>query len=366
MIMSNHHWKSALTGCALLFSSHVNADTVIYNAIEDFPVLDAGEVPYYVDQVRGALAVDASVVAYRDRFAKAEVVFDGQPGIYQIVLIGLAENDGEAEYRLSVNGNIVAEATNPEVVEPFSVARHEFADIDLPAGAVIGVESLANSNEKIPENGEFAFARGRWTTLELTASDVIVPSSSPDLRIAATFADDDLQVGDDAQIAVTVNNADTVGVATGVVVNLSFPSEIFTLIDESLCDMTPTGAQCQLQELAASESVQIFITLLATAASYDRPIVLRVESDQSDLNETDNAIELPLSIEGVSTVDNGGPLDTGDNIDTGANVDIDSDLNANQSGSEAVASTSSGGALSFLIIFGIAVSVFSRLNWKVV
>ena len=189
---------------------------------------------------------------------------------------------------------------------------------------------------------------------------MIVPSSSPDLKIAATFADDDLQVGDDAQIAVMVNNADTVGVATGVVVNLSFPSEIFTLIDESLCDMTPTGAQCQLQELAASESVQIFITLLATAASYDRPIVLRVESDQSDLNETDNAIELPLSIEGVSTVDTGG------RVDTGANVDIDSDLNANQSGSEAVASTSSGGALSFLFIFGIAVSVFGRLNWKVV
>jgi len=92
-LIKNFAGVLGLTLGAVLFSTSVYANPIVYNAITDFPVTDAGEVPYYVDTGRQALAINAAQVSFRDRFARAEVVYDGQPGVFQFTLVALAERD---------------------------------------------------------------------------------------------------------------------------------------------------------------------------------------------------------------------------------------------------------------------------------
>ncbi|MFK7859410.1 MAG: hypothetical protein AB8B64_11325 [Granulosicoccus sp.] len=373
MVLSKHRFKQVLVGWSLFFSVAANADTTTYLAISDFPVIDAGEVPFYRDQARQALAVNAAVVDYRDRFAKAEVVFDGQPGIYQFTLVAIAENDGEADYRLSVNGEVVAEASNPEVDEDFLVVRHSFGELSLSAGAIIGVESLANSNEKIPENGEFAFARGRWTAVELSTSDVI-ESANPDLSITGGFSAQDLRAGDTVDVSVSVSNAANSEVATGVVLTMSLPGESLQLVDQSVCSSTQAGVQCLLAEVPAGESVDLSVSFRTIAALSESPVVLRVAADQNDMNESDNSVELLLSVSenpGVESTENLPPETVVDENITESESDesggdlTDKDTNLTNPLPETTAvSTSSdsrgGGALSLFSLSGFAVCLIFR------
>lgn len=52
-------------------------ETIIYDATEDFPLLNGGNVPFYKDIGNGALAIDARHHEYRNLFPKAELTFSG-------------------------------------------------------------------------------------------------------------------------------------------------------------------------------------------------------------------------------------------------------------------------------------------------
>lgn len=365
-------WKKYLLNLAfvcwgLFFAVHVNADVVTYQATTDFPVIDAGEVPYYVDEGRQALAINAANVEFRDRFAKAEVVFDGQPGIYQIALVALAENDGEADFRLSINGEIVGLASNPEVDELFLLVRHQFADINLPAGAVIGVESLANSNGKIPENDEFAFARGRWTAIELSISESVDTVSDPDLSIVANFAEQGLRVGDNVDVDISVNNATNTDVATGVVVSLSLPADLLELVDQSVCNIVADGFECAVAELPADGVVELTANLRAIAEVSNAPLNVSVTSDQIEFNGADNAVELDLSINAASdsapevTTEPTPEVTTESTPEsTPGSTPGSTDSDNATDNAEDIASDSGGGAFSFLMLLGLATSLLIR------
>lgn len=359
---------SAFMCCAMLLSASINAATVSYQAITDFPIIDAGDVPYYVDTGRQALAINAAMVEHRNRFAQATAVFDGQPGIYQLTLVAIAELDGEADYRLSVNGEIVGLASNPEVAEEFVVVRHQFDGVTLSAGAIIGVESLANSNGKIPENDEFAFARGRWTMLEISDSDEGL--SAPDLSLVASIVGEDLQVGDELDIAVSVDNGDNNEVATGVIVSVSLPADSLELIDQSVCSANDDVLRCELAEVTASDSIELSINLRSIAELTDAPIVISVSSDQTDLNGSNNSVELLLSVDETSMGGSEGGMTSAPEIDQGTMEPESGDTDPGISsggmdrvlGSDNVtrSNSSGGGSLSLLFLLCFAGYVVPR------
>jgi hypothetical protein len=142
--------------------------SLVYNAVTDFPTINAGEVPYYKDTTRNALAIDAANTAYRGKFARAQTVFNGPAGTYDVTVTALRELDGECTYRFLVNGSIVGTAQNSTTSSDYTPQEHVFQNIEIPAGATIAVESNTDSNGLVPEGGGFAWARGRWTTLTLT------------------------------------------------------------------------------------------------------------------------------------------------------------------------------------------------------
>jgi hypothetical protein len=156
---------------------------LVYAATIDFPNINAGEVPYYKDDARNALAIDASVVSYRDKFARATASFTGTAGNYDVTITALGETDGDCFYRLLVNGNVMGTRQNTPVTVDYTPQNHTFTNVAIPAGATLGVESNAVSNGLIPEAGGFAFARGRWTTLALA------PAAPPDEAVSLTLID---------------------------------------------------------------------------------------------------------------------------------------------------------------------------------
>ena len=153
--------------------SHAEKAPIIYKAVKDFPKTGGGEVPYTVpnkDAWRQVLSINAGVPAYRDKFARAEKVYDGETGTFDLTIVTLTEFDGECVYRLLVDGEVVATFTNPRVDKEgdFKECRHTWKGIELKSGAKLAVESNTASNDLIPEGDGFAWARGRWTQLELS------------------------------------------------------------------------------------------------------------------------------------------------------------------------------------------------------
>ena len=94
-----------------LFSSSLFAQSVVLQAI-DFPDIAEGAVPYYIDDNRSALAIDAAIVEYRNKFARAVDTFEGESGFYDLSLVTLGEIDGEGEYRVLINGTVIGHVTN--------------------------------------------------------------------------------------------------------------------------------------------------------------------------------------------------------------------------------------------------------------
>jgi hypothetical protein len=142
------------------------AVTYTLRAIEDFPRLEVpGFVPFYIDETRQALAINS--VQYPDTFAAAEAVWQGETGIYNVVIHTVPENDGENLYRLHVNGRLVGEFTNPKVPVQWGLAIHAWPAIEIHSGDVIRVTANNGSNGVVPEGEGFAYARGRWTQLYL-------------------------------------------------------------------------------------------------------------------------------------------------------------------------------------------------------
>ena len=292
--------------CACLFSvtGSVVAATLTFEATSDFPVIDAGEVPYYSEAPgRGSLAINAAKVDYRDKFARATMVFEGPAGFFDITLITLAELDGEAPYRVLINDVLIGSATNPEVTVDYTPVRHTFEDIVVPEGAIIAVESLANTNGKIPEGEGTAFARGRWTTLELSNDDAGTEAEDTiDLMLSTNTDTSPVMVGESRLLKFTVFNGVDSAVATQPILTLTrIPSDV-DINTESLenCNGSGNDIVCNLSEIPAEGSEQLSITLTALQPSASTLISVTVSADQSDSDTANNSMTLPFQIEEAS------------------------------------------------------------------
>lgn len=150
-------------------SSFAQSSSYKYSAIKDFKKKNAGEVPLYVDKKRDALAINAAKESYRGKWAKATMEFKGKTGKYDVVITTLTEEDGECSYKLFINGKELGKYQNPRVKkeQDSKPNTHSWKGIEIKAGDKISIASNTHSNGIIPENGAFAWARGRWRQLEL-------------------------------------------------------------------------------------------------------------------------------------------------------------------------------------------------------
>lgn len=276
------------------------ADTRTYQATTDFPVIDAGDVPYYSEAPnRPSLAINAANEAYRGIFARAEVVYDGMEGVHDLTLVSLAELDGEAQYRVLINGVIVGEATNPEVTIDYTVVRHSFDNITIPAGATIAVESLANTNGKIPEGDGTAFARGRWTALEMLEVTTTEPTPTPtdiDLRVSVSSNKQSLEPNEDVEIELTLSNAANSLTATQAVVSLTITPEAVDVVSAEQCTPNAVGLSCSFPEITAGESRSMTLLFTRTEEVVDLAITATVEADQDDRDGTNNVASINVAV----------------------------------------------------------------------
>ncbi len=151
-----------------------------FNARADFTNINAGDVTYYKDNTFNALAIDTSIAANRDKYARAERTFTGTTGIYNVTIVTLTEEDGESTYKLRINGEIVGTFQNPRVgnskdLKPYF---HTWSNISIPANATIAVESNTHTNGLIPEGTGTAWSRGRWRQIQLSSATTAKPTVS--------------------------------------------------------------------------------------------------------------------------------------------------------------------------------------------
>lgn len=148
------------------------AQNVVLNAIE-FPKLDGGPADFYIDAKNKALAIDATKTAFRSQWAIAEMPFPGETGTYDIVFYSMYESDGESLYALRVGADSVGAFQNPSAytgskltTPDYTTYKHTFKGVRVAKGAAIKASGMTHSNGKVPENGAFAWSRGRWSKLE--------------------------------------------------------------------------------------------------------------------------------------------------------------------------------------------------------
>lgn len=296
-----------LLGAFLVVASQqVLADTYTYQAISDFEDITAGEVPYYIDTVAGrnVLAIDAAIVDYREKFARATTMFTGDSGTFDITITALGEIDGEGEFRFLVNGEVVGSAVNERVDVDWGEQLHVFQNIEIVSGDEISVESDARSNDLIPENDEYAFARGRWRELELVADDAATANPvTTNLAVSVASQPEQAELGDLVATVVSVAN---IGVnnATNPRVFVS-PGAGLQFVSGDGCSIeTSDGViSCTLEEVAAASVAVSGLAFIATATG-NTSITVEVTADQTDTDPSDN--------EAVATVD----IVTGDNLET--------------------------------------------------
>ncbi len=350
---SSHRILCAFLTIAGMVGQSALADTRTYQATTDFPIIDAGEAPYYSEVPdRPSLAINAAIEAYRDVYARAEVVYDGTEGVHDLTLVGLAELDGEAEYRIFINDVLVGEATNPEVTVDYTVVRHSFENITVPSGATIAVESLANTNGKIPEGDGTAFARGRWTALELLESDAeeTPPPSDIDLGIAISSSEQSLERNEDFDITLTVSNAANSIIATQPIVDLSIALSAVDVVSADQCTQDVLGLNCDFPEIAAGESHSMTLSFRSKEELLTLVVQATVEADQSDRDGTNNAASINVSVVDGELGPEPEPLNPADN----APVD-----------NTAASSGSSGGSLSlFWLLLAIPASLRRKRKSK--
>ncbi len=179
--------------------------SIVYDARDDFINTTNGDVPYYQDKGNNVLGIAANIVANRTGFARASRTFDGATGSYDVTITTMTEEDGESIYRLLVNGTKVATYTNPYVGpgSPLDLQpnTHTWSGISIPNGATIAIESNADTNGKIPEDGGSAWARGRWRQIEFsTSTELIKPPAGRIAVIADGNSPDPDDIGANAVI----------------------------------------------------------------------------------------------------------------------------------------------------------------------
>ena len=143
------------------------------NALKDFTVSQNSEAVYYIDKKTKVLGINAGNKNYRDVYASAKMIFNGETGMYKAMFVSFIENDGESDYKINVNGETIATVQNKETKKPLARYDSNLGVVYLEKGDVIEVMSKAVTNGKIPENDETAWARGRWQSIFLTPSPVL-------------------------------------------------------------------------------------------------------------------------------------------------------------------------------------------------
>jgi len=155
------------SGCAS--TTKVDGETeggLVLSALDDFNVIEGdGLVPAYKDTRRKALAINAA--QYKDKFAAAEAVYNGNNGTYTLVLTAMTETDGESTYKLFVNGRQIGSAQNLASADDYQPAPHVWENVALAKGDKIQIHFNTASNKKIPEGDGFAYSRGRWVSVTI-------------------------------------------------------------------------------------------------------------------------------------------------------------------------------------------------------
>lgn len=294
----NRIGQSLLGAVFALAGFQAVADTHTYQAISDFEDIAAGEVPYYVDTGgnRNVLAIDAAVVEYREKFARATTIFAGNSGTYDVTITALGEIDGEGEFRFLVNGDVVGSAVNELVDEDWGEQLHVIENIEIASGDEISVESDAQSNGLIPENGEYAFARGRWRELTLVSDDAATANPvSINLSVALAVEPEEAELGDlvAAVVSVTNSGADT---ATNPVLQVTAGAGLQFVSGEG-CTVEAAGEviTCALEELAPTSAAVSGLAFLASATGATN-ITVEVAADQTDTEPSDNAASADLQV----------------------------------------------------------------------
>ena len=264
--------------------------TFTYQALEDFTDINAGEITYIRDNNFNALAINAAIESNREKFARATLEFTEDEDIYDVTITTLGEIDGEGEYRFLVDGVIVGSAVNVPTTEDFSEQHHTFENITIPTGALIGVESIAVSNGLIPENGAYAYARGRWRTLTVaTVADddtgTADPAAPVDLSITVSANNSQATLGEELSYTIEAENLSAT-VATNPVVELSLAPGVSSISSDSCSVIDTTTLVCNLAELPANESINFTVTVLATTVG-DNEVTAEISADQQD-NATSN------------------------------------------------------------------------------
>jgi len=124
---------------------------------------------FYDDPKTDSLGIDATNVAFRTKYAKASyTITEAEEGRFKLGFVSLSEFDGESHYKVFVNEKLVGDFTNPRTELDFHEVYFKTNDaLALVTGDVITVKAIAASNGLIPENGGYAWARGRWRAVTL-------------------------------------------------------------------------------------------------------------------------------------------------------------------------------------------------------
>ena len=146
-------------------------DTVEYSATADFVLENHGNASFYRDKnKRGNLAIDP--IRHRDQPASAFMVYNEIGGLKSIALRSYYEYDGESQYTLAINGNVMATFTNPEIPDKGHEGNfiNPLGTFYVIRGDTLWIHAQSHSNKKYPEEGApggYAWSRGRWGALLL-------------------------------------------------------------------------------------------------------------------------------------------------------------------------------------------------------
>lgn len=359
-------WKDPLAAvsAAVLLSmtglyDSVHAETIVYEATVDFPVIDAGEVPYYSEApARKSLAINAANVLFREKPARATMVYEGASGFFDITLTALAELDGETTYRVLVNDVLAGTATNPEVSVDYTPVRHTFEQIVVPAGATLAVESLATTNGRIPEGDGTAYARGRWTSLELNDDDAgTEPSGEVDLSISVRSDRSSVITGEEFTLILDiVSSADSV-VATNPVLTVTRPRAEIGVVSMDQCTENGNDIICPLPEIPANGSTQVTLVLEALALSPQAQIRSVISADQVDSLPENDTLMLTMPVSEVPETDETDGTDDTDGTDGTDRTDETADPPGS-------VSKGGGGMLSLPLLFVLLLKLLLRPGLK--
>lgn len=312
-----------------MFAVPAAAETLTFEAGE-FGELDRGEIPFYYEDGRGALAINAANEAYRGPYAEASVAFAAEAGVFDVSLVSLQEIDGECDYQVYVNDVLIAEFVNDRTETDYLEQQHTVSGISIPAGATLVVAARADTNGLIPEGDGTAWARGRWRRLTLERQEA--PPATVALAISQISLQQDADNNDQQQLVLRVANSSDSVTATGVVVTAEFGDAV-KLAGSSVCAATETGVSCPLAEIGPNGSTDLTMNLQVAA---DSQVDFIVSADQPDSGLADNTLSVALTAgSGGTETDSGGSTgtDQGTGDDTGS-TETDTEDQTDSSGTD--------------------------------